>query len=176
MKLSRSLSVAILPGEHWYQVGVFRRSMVDMLFLHDDFYCEAIFGFRLEAAPGTAYELVDLDNGDLYPANERKVYRASLEIKERFAEQKPIVRHIPVECASWDLFDLGWFKFNRDVFAKGGLLAGAMRIVCRVEQPVSGRMVTCMVFAPSPNHRSDHDRAKTCPAGQAQNRQNNHFK
>lgn len=120
--LHRSSSVAVLPGAHWYQVEVARRSKVAMLFFHDYFYCEEICGFRLEAAPGTAYELVEVDNGDLDPANGRKVYRASLKIKERFAEQKPIVRHIPVECASWDLFALSWFKFNRDVFAKEGFL------------------------------------------------------
>lgn len=97
--LSRSKSVAVLPGAHWYQVFVVRRSLGFPIL--DIFLPEAICGFRLEAAPGTAYKLVDVDNGGQEPANGRKIYKASMEIEERFATQKPIVRHIPVECVCY---------------------------------------------------------------------------
>jgi hypothetical protein len=114
-------AISVLPGTHWYQVIDSRRSKLAMLFLHDYFYTEAMCGFMLEAMPGTVYSLLNIESGGLVATNERKVYRASIEIEERFAERDPIVRHIPIECASWDLLPHGWHVLFSEPLALGFL-------------------------------------------------------
>jgi hypothetical protein len=113
--------IAILPGAHWHQVVVTRRSKAAMVFLKDGFYQEAICGFMLDAAPGAAYTLGSVDSGGLVSTNEHKVYNASLEIEERFANGAPATRHIPIECASLDLIKHGWLERLEPIVSKGFL-------------------------------------------------------
>jgi len=122
LRLSQQASeIVTLPGAHWYQVVVTRRSKAAIFFLRDDFYQEAICGFKLDAAPGTAYTLGPVDSGGLLSTNEHKVYNASLEIEERFDNGAPITRHIPIECASLDLIKHGWFERLEPIISKGFL-------------------------------------------------------
>jgi hypothetical protein len=105
-----SSAVATLPGAHWYQVVVTRRSKTAIFFLQDAFYQEAICGFMLDVAPGAAYTLGSVDNGGLVSTTEHKVYNASLEIEECSANGTSTKRHIPCECASLDLIKRDWFQ------------------------------------------------------------------
>jgi hypothetical protein len=114
-------AISVLPGVHWYQVTVTRRSKTAMLFLKDGFYQEAICGFMLEAAPGANYTLGSVDSGGRVSTNEHKVYNASLEIEERRANAAPVIHHIPVECASLALIQHSWLERLEPIVAKGFL-------------------------------------------------------
>ena len=103
-------AIAALPGTHWYQVAVTRRSILAMLLLKDGFYHEAICGFMLQAAPGATYTLGVVENGGLASTNEHKVYIASLGIEETFANGASVIRQIPTECTNLDLIERGWFE------------------------------------------------------------------
>jgi hypothetical protein len=92
-----------------------------MFFLQDGFYQEAICGFTLDAALGATYTLGSVDSGGLVSTNEHKVYNASLEIEERFANRAPVARHIPIECASLDLIKHGWFERLEPIVSNGFL-------------------------------------------------------
>jgi hypothetical protein len=124
-------AIAALPGKHWYQVVVTRRSEVAMFFLQDGFYQEAICGFMLEAAPGTRYLLGVVDNGGLASTNEHYVYNASLGIEEILANGAASTRQIPTECASLDLIKRDRFERLEPIVAKGFLCRATTD--CRVE-------------------------------------------
>ena len=112
---------AVLPGAHCYEVWVERLSTAALFFLKDSYYTEAVCGFKLEASAGTFYQLVDVDNGVVVPANERKMYKATLKIKQTIAQDAPILLNALAECASLDLFNHSWYDIPHDL-AKGGLL------------------------------------------------------
>jgi hypothetical protein len=127
-------AIAALPGKHWYQVVVTRRSKAAMFFLQDNFYQEAICGFMLEAAPGMTYTLGIVDNGGLASTNEQNVYNASLGIEEAPANGAPATRRIPTECASLDLIKRGRFERLEPIVSKGFLCRA--KIDCQVEAAV----------------------------------------
>jgi hypothetical protein len=122
LHLKQSASgITALPGAHWYQVVVTRRSKAAMFFLQDFFFQEAICGFMLDAVPGAAYTLGPADSDGLVSTNEHKVNNASLELEERFANGIPVTRHIHIECASLDLIKHGWFVRLDPIVSKGFL-------------------------------------------------------
>jgi hypothetical protein len=145
--------VSVLPGTHRYQVFDTRRSKLAAALGQDAFYEEATCGFMLDAAPGTTYTLVSVDSDGQVSTSERKVYRASLEIEERFACGDPVTRHIPIECASMDLIKHGWFERLEPIFLKGFLCQEQSECLAEGEAciPVSRSVVTRMVFAGSLN-------------------------
>jgi hypothetical protein len=127
-------AIAALPGKHWYQVVVTRRSKSAMFLLQDYFYQEAICGFMLEAAPGMTYTLGIVDNGELASTDEHNVYKASVGIEEILANGVPVTRQIPTECASLDLIERGRFERLEPIVSKGFLCRGKMD--CQVEGAV----------------------------------------
>ena len=124
-------AITALPGRHWYQVVVTRRSKAAMFFLQDAFYQEAICGFMLEAAPGTRYSLGVVDNGGLASTNEHNVYNASVGIEEILADGAAIARQLPTECASLDLVKRDRFERLESIVAKGFLCRATTD--CQVE-------------------------------------------
>jgi hypothetical protein len=104
-------AITVLPGIRWYKVTVTRRSIVDILFFRTDaFYLDAECGFPLDGTPGSEYTLGRVDSGGQRSTNEHKVYRASLEIKERLADGPSVTLHIPIECANFSIIKHGWFE------------------------------------------------------------------
>lgn len=112
---------SVLPGARWYQVWVDRLSTFSLFLLHDVYYTEAVCGFKLDAVPGTVYQLEDVDNGDVVPNKEGKMYKATLKLRQHLAKGATIVLNIPAECASLDLFKLNLVDIPHDL-TKGGLL------------------------------------------------------
>ena len=130
-------AIAALPGKHWYQIVVTRRSKAAMFFLQDNFYQEAICGFMLEAAPGTTYTLGVVDNGGLASTNQHNVYNASVGIEEIPANGAPIAGQIPAECASLDLIKRGRFERLEPIVSKGFLCRA--NIDCQFEGAVCSK-------------------------------------
>ena len=118
---------SVLPGAHWYQVWVDRLSTFSLFLLHDVYYTEAVCGFRLDGAPGSVYQLEDVDNGDVVPAKEGEMYKATLKIRQHLAGGAAIVLNISAECASLDLFKLNRVDIPHDL-TKGGFCAGTVWI------------------------------------------------
>jgi hypothetical protein len=127
--------ITVLPGAHWCQVMVTRRSKPAMLLMKDAFYVEATCGFKMEAAPGTTYRFVDVDNDGPTSDNVSVLYKALLEIEERVVGGDFGTRNIPVECARWELFHRGWYKLRDDMKSKGGFLCRGNQD-CLVEEAV----------------------------------------
>lgn len=137
MRLERPASaIAVVPGKHWYQVVVTRRSKAATFLLQDGFYQEAICGFMLEAAPGARYSLGAVDNGGRASTNEHKVYNASVGIDEMLADGAPVTRQIPTECANLDLIERGRFERLEPIVSKGFL--------CRAEMDCRAEGAACM--------------------------------
>jgi hypothetical protein len=114
--------ITVLPGVHWYQAMVSRRSKLAMFLLMDAFYVEAMCGFRLEAAAGKTFRLVDVEKDGFVPDNAAKFYKASLVIEERSPGGDSEAYRIPAECADLELFQGGWYRYRDDMKAKGGAL------------------------------------------------------
>jgi hypothetical protein len=47
-----------------------RLSTASLFLMHAVYCTEAVCGFRLETAPGSGYELVDVDDGAVVPSKE----------------------------------------------------------------------------------------------------------
>lgn len=110
----------VLPGAHWYQVWVDRHAQGAM-FLLDAYYTEAVCGFSFDSAPGTTYQIMDVENGQIDQDKKRKMFKATTVVEQQLGEGKSITLRIPAECVSWDFLNAGSFKRN-DQSAKGGFL------------------------------------------------------
>ena len=125
---------SVLPGAHVYQVWVDRLSTGSLFLLHDAYYTEAVCGFTLDAAPGSAYQLLDVDNGSVTPEKEGGMYEATVEIRS-----DSVLARVPAECAGVDLFEHGLLEIPHDL-SKGGLL-------CRSSSDCAKAEAACVIDA-----------------------------